>query len=612
MEDQVDDYRLQKALRPPRATTYTAQALYEQIQNRDIDLEPEYQRDVVWTEAKQIGIIDSILRNFYIPPIILAVKPDNEGFETKTCIDGKQRLTSIYKFMNGLIPHRDPMTNEKFWYIKNSSVHQNTKKSSVRLLPEKYRRSFSNKQIVCVEYQDLTDANERDIFQRVQLGMALTPAEKLHVINTPRAYFIRSILESYVERHPLGNPEVLLWDRSRGSDFRCVAQAVFIMSKWGTNSLTGSGSLPQVERWLTEKGKDKDTSKLGASSRKTRGRGRPKKHRKYNVDASEDEEDEIDDESDGDYTDGDYTDAPHVPEMFSRRVKEVYNTLTEIATNDDLNGVFHLTQNPKVSPIEMICIPVLIYVHGVIAKRTALFSAQELANAIEEMRVDVRQVHKDIRMNDRVGKTMIEFIHDMRKPVSHSISPVSPRREYLPDNTSAHTPFMAGLKRKHPSPSTDRHAHTNPASPISFSTKPTLRRKIASLPSPRENMLSMPTPPWTILPRVDSPESEENHLLAERHPATVASDVHTIRSRHSLPNPQRLPSPDPSSSASSSFVVFQSRQLPGRPDSLAKSELDVEMESDLIGEPASSAPNLCSIGDRLYQIMGIKSHYNQR
>jgi len=45
-----------------------------------------------------------------------------------------------------------------------------------KLLPEKYRKLFANKQIVCVEYIDLSDADEREIFQRVQLGMALTPA----------------------------------------------------------------------------------------------------------------------------------------------------------------------------------------------------------------------------------------------------------------------------------------------------------------------------------------------------------------------------------------------------------------------------------------------------
>ncbi len=56
--------------------------------------------DVVWPETKQIMIIDSIFRNFYIPPVIFAVKVHDDGSETKTCIDGKQRLTSIHRYEN--------------------------------------------------------------------------------------------------------------------------------------------------------------------------------------------------------------------------------------------------------------------------------------------------------------------------------------------------------------------------------------------------------------------------------------------------------------------------------------------------------------------------------
>lgn len=71
--------------------------------------------DVVWPDTKQIGLIDSILRNFYIPPVIFGMDiivnlvawvfdsfspvahQHEDGSETKTCIDGKQRLTSIQR-----------------------------------------------------------------------------------------------------------------------------------------------------------------------------------------------------------------------------------------------------------------------------------------------------------------------------------------------------------------------------------------------------------------------------------------------------------------------------------------------------------------------------------
>jgi len=37
-------YTIKNALKAPRATTYTAQSLFDQILNGDIDLDPEYQR----------------------------------------------------------------------------------------------------------------------------------------------------------------------------------------------------------------------------------------------------------------------------------------------------------------------------------------------------------------------------------------------------------------------------------------------------------------------------------------------------------------------------------------------------------------------------------------
>ena len=50
-----------------------------------------------------MGIIDSLFHNFYIPPIILAVIRDEEGNEIRICVDRKQRLTSIVKFLDGFI-----------------------------------------------------------------------------------------------------------------------------------------------------------------------------------------------------------------------------------------------------------------------------------------------------------------------------------------------------------------------------------------------------------------------------------------------------------------------------------------------------------------------------
>ncbi|KAG1734568.1 hypothetical protein EDB19DRAFT_1638848 [Suillus lakei] len=64
------EYKISGVLRAPRTTSYTAKSLYDQIIDNAIDLDPEYQRDVVWPELKQSGLIDSMLRNYYMPPVI--------------------------------------------------------------------------------------------------------------------------------------------------------------------------------------------------------------------------------------------------------------------------------------------------------------------------------------------------------------------------------------------------------------------------------------------------------------------------------------------------------------------------------------------------------------
>lgn len=58
---------------------------------------------IVWPEQKQIKLLDSIYRNFYVPPIVLAISYDANGELTRMCVDGKQRLTSIQKFMDGQV-----------------------------------------------------------------------------------------------------------------------------------------------------------------------------------------------------------------------------------------------------------------------------------------------------------------------------------------------------------------------------------------------------------------------------------------------------------------------------------------------------------------------------
>ncbi|KAH9979380.1 hypothetical protein BGW80DRAFT_595558 [Lactifluus volemus] len=238
--DHWSAYNVTNPLRPPRSTNYSVRSLYEQIIDGTIDLDPDYQRDVVWSEQKQIGLIDSVFRNYYIPPIIFAVSTSKDGSESRVCIDGKQRLTSIQKFLDGLIPHRDHITGKRYWCKKQGA-------NSRALLPKALQQAFANKQIVCVEYDSLTDEQEREIFQRVQLGVALTPAERMQAITGPWPNFIREIQSQVLGDDGFGNS--FDWGRARGRDFHGLASIVYMIDQLPACRIPPTSQA--MDRWLT-------------------------------------------------------------------------------------------------------------------------------------------------------------------------------------------------------------------------------------------------------------------------------------------------------------------------------------------------------------------------
>ncbi|CAH1758272.1 16552_t:CDS:2 [Entrophospora sp. SA101] len=206
---------MEEALTKPRNVTHTLYKLYNWLQMEIIDLNPEFQRDVVWTAIKQSHLIDSILNNFYVPPIIFSCKKLDNKKWIRVCIDGKQRLTAIRKYMDNEIPHSSPSDgniSKKFY--KNT----NGKKA----LSEAERELFDCSELLCVEYYDLSLQQEQEIFSRVQLGVALTPAEKLQAISSPMADYAHSIFIKY--------PQIsLIMDTKRARPFQLITQSLHMI-----------------------------------------------------------------------------------------------------------------------------------------------------------------------------------------------------------------------------------------------------------------------------------------------------------------------------------------------------------------------------------------------
>ena len=191
---------LEKSKLPAYRSIYRSLHLVKLLlQSNFMDLNPHYQRNVVWRRRNMIKLIDSLWKRYYIPPVIFNVNTVIfEGNDTpryvRTCIDGKQRLTSILKFMEGEFPIK---IDGKAWWFKDPKGSGKGRGKNV--LPEEARKEFEDIEILCMEYKGLRQSKEIELFQRVQEGKPLTAAESLKATVGPWQDFARLFEEDYAD-----------------------------------------------------------------------------------------------------------------------------------------------------------------------------------------------------------------------------------------------------------------------------------------------------------------------------------------------------------------------------------------------------------------------------
>jgi len=79
---------------------------------KTIDLSPSFQRNVVWSPSAQAYLIDTLLRRLPIPKIYIKEDIDNEGNSTYRVVDGQQRLTAIFRFLNDELALEDKYSKD--------------------------------------------------------------------------------------------------------------------------------------------------------------------------------------------------------------------------------------------------------------------------------------------------------------------------------------------------------------------------------------------------------------------------------------------------------------------------------------------------------------------
>ncbi|PWZ02025.1 hypothetical protein BCV70DRAFT_198306 [Testicularia cyperi] len=358
-------------LKAPRATSYSTKSIWDMIKDEIIDLEPEYQRGVVWPAEKQSAVIESIMRHYYVPPILLSMAKQDENDPTQeqryVCIDGKQRISSICNFLENKIPVKEPRTGRRFWYKEDLGMGRTPALTAAQ------RRKFENEQLTIVEFQDLNEETERDMFSRVQMGVTLSSAEKLaaHLGEWPD--FIREMVKRFIDPTPsivhddLGKQRIVV---SRGKDYLFMAQIALLILNDKSPQYVPSAAV--INTFLKDHAKEPPPRSLRQSMQRTLERYTAlANHRKY-------------------------------------------GSCVEPATRLNSRGV---TTMKPIAPAEFVYIAFLIY-------RFPQATVGQLYNLVEGIKNDVRPQFRDVFMNTTVATALRRYIDNAQLPRGDGLAPV--------------------------------------------------------------------------------------------------------------------------------------------------------------------------------------------
>ena len=143
-----------------------------QLNKGKIKIQPDFQRNQVWTTVQKSRFIESVILNFPLPPIYLNETKDS----TYIVIDGLQRTTALQEFYNGdfALTGIEALPKYNGRYFKEP---KNNSKSGIKfdyseiVLPEPLQSKFEDKKLTIFILKPSTPMVViYDLFNRINTG----------------------------------------------------------------------------------------------------------------------------------------------------------------------------------------------------------------------------------------------------------------------------------------------------------------------------------------------------------------------------------------------------------------------------------------------------------
>lgn len=175
-----------------RRDHYSVRELYTKIKEKGIDLNPDFQRHLVWDDTRKSRLIESILLGIPLPVFYFA-EDKEEAFQV---VDGLQRLSTIRDFMDNQfslknLEHLGKSCNGKYYKISD-------KVKDDKVLEKRFERRIEKAQLnVNVIEASSPEKVKYDIFRRINEGGK--PLNQQEIRNSLAKKQTRKTLKDLVE-----------------------------------------------------------------------------------------------------------------------------------------------------------------------------------------------------------------------------------------------------------------------------------------------------------------------------------------------------------------------------------------------------------------------------
>ena len=205
-----------------RKQNFQTVSWFNDIYRRDLlNLSPSYQRRSVWSQEYKDFFIDTILLNYPAPALFLFEEIDTNGVAKYNVVDGKQRLTTIFDFVDNKFPISEKATNKnlrgKYFDDLSNDIKINI-----------WNYSF------IVEY--IPSENEsiiNDIFDRINRNTAKLSAQELRHAKYSGAFITTSenMTDLFYSELRDNVPRITSQARKQMKDVEFVAQLLLLIEE---------------------------------------------------------------------------------------------------------------------------------------------------------------------------------------------------------------------------------------------------------------------------------------------------------------------------------------------------------------------------------------------